>query len=57
MSMWKLINNLFCKGTISKLKEENKTLKENLQSKQDVINQTNAYWKRKLYNLKKNKGL
>lgn len=57
MSMWKFINNLFCKGTISKLKEENKTLKENLQSKQDVINQTNAYWKRKLYNLKKNKGL
>jgi hypothetical protein len=48
-----LFTNLFCKKRIEKLEAEIVTLKEKLEQRQEVINQTNAFWKRKLYTLKK----
>ena len=50
--MWKFINNLFCGKVIIELEKQNEALKEKLQERQEVINQTNAYWKKKMYNLK-----
>lgn len=41
----------------AKLEEEVKELKTKLAEKQEVINKTNAYWKKKVYEIsKKNKG-
>jgi hypothetical protein len=51
--MKNLFTNLFCKQTIEKLESEIVVLKEKLDQRQEVINQTNAYWKKKLYSLKK----
>jgi hypothetical protein len=51
--MKNLFTNLFCKQTVEKLENEIVVLKEKLDQKQEVINQTNAYWKRKLHGLKK----
>lgn len=45
--------NIFKSRKVADLKKENAELKEKLQQRQEVINQTNAYWKKKLYNLKK----
>jgi hypothetical protein len=45
----RLINKICCGKTIKQLKEENKELKDKLNEKQEVINQTNAYWKKKLH--------
>lgn len=48
--MIKFIKNLFCKK--EKIKELEQQLQEcgnKLAERQEVINQTNAYWKRKLY--------
>lgn len=53
----KMIANVICKDEIEALENENKKLKMKLDEKQEVINQTNAYWKKKLYNLKKKKEL
>jgi len=53
--MRKLLNKLFCKKAIGDLEKENEMLKEKLQERQEVINQTNAYWKKKMYTLKKSK--
>lgn len=50
-----LLSRLFCKKAIGDLEKENEMLKEKLQERQEVINQTNAYWKKKMYALKKNK--
>lgn len=36
---------------IEALQAENKVLKQKLNDKQQVINDTNAFWKRKIYNL------
>ena len=41
----------------AKLQEEVNELKVKLQEKQEVINKTNAYWKKKVYELsKRSKG-
>jgi len=41
---------------ISQLENEVKTLKEKLQKRQDDINKTNAYWKKKMNNLNSSKS-
>jgi hypothetical protein len=51
--MKNFFTSLFCKQTIDKLESEIVLLKEKLDEKQEVINQTNAYWKRRLYSSKK----
>jgi hypothetical protein len=35
---------------LSNLKQENMLLKQKLKEKQQCINKTNAYWKKKMYN-------
>lgn len=48
------IKNTLCKDkddAITALATENQVLKEKLQEKQKVINDTNAFWKKKIYNL------
>jgi hypothetical protein len=44
------LSNIFnCKSDkIRKLEEENKILKDKLSERQEVINKTNAYWKKRL---------
>lgn len=41
------------KQQIEDLKQENKKLQEKLLEKQEHINKTNAYWKKKLHSLSK----
>lgn len=51
----KILEDLFCKRQtqeLEKLKEENKVLKQKLEEKQEHINKTNSYYKKKLYALK-----
>ena len=49
------IKNLFS-NKCEDLAKENEELKQKLIERQEVINQTNAYWKKKLYTLQsKNK--
>ena len=45
-----MIFNNMIKETIEELKEQIVLLKKKLQEKQDHINKTNAYWKKKFYN-------
>lgn len=45
----KLIKKVCCGKALKQLEEENKELKTKLEERQEVINQTNAYWKKKLY--------
>ena len=40
--------------TINELRKENEELKDKLQKRQEDINKTNAYWKKKLHNLTRN---
>ena len=59
--MLKFINSLFNKSKITELEKENEELKDKLLLKrQEAINETNAYWKKKLHALeskiKKTKG-
>lgn len=46
--MIKWIKSFFC-GKQEALENEVKVLKEKLEQRQEVINQTNAYWKKKLH--------
>jgi hypothetical protein len=48
--------NLFKGKKIKQLEEQNELLKKKLEEKQEVINQTNAYWKKRLYNSNKKKN-
>jgi hypothetical protein len=50
----KLIKKICCGKSLKQLEEENKELKIKLEERQEVINQTNAYWKKKLYQSNKN---
>jgi len=52
--MYQFLNKLglYTKKDVAKLEEEVKLLKKKLDEKQEVINQTNAYWKKKLYHVK-----
>lgn len=45
-----------CEEDIDKLNEENKQLKQKLIEKQEQINKTNAYYKKKMYGMKKKEG-
>lgn len=53
----KLISKLknSCEEDIERLNEENKMLKEKILEKQEQINKTNAYYKKKLRNLNTSK--
>lgn len=55
MSLFKFFN---CSndGEIIRLKEENKVLKDKLAERQEIINKTNAYWKKKLSAASRSKG-
>lgn len=55
MSLFRLFN---CgnDGEVSRLKEENKALKEKLAERQEIINKTNAYWKKKLSAVTRSQG-
>jgi hypothetical protein len=54
--MINFIKNLFKQKEIEKLKNDNLFLKSKLDEKQEVINQTNAYWKKKIYTVKNQKS-
>jgi peptidoglycan hydrolase CwlO-like protein len=51
--MRNFFSRIFCKGKIETLENEISDLKEKIKENQEVINQTNAYWKRKMYAVKK----
>jgi len=53
--MLKFIKSLFNKSKITELELENKELKDKLVKRQEVINETNAYWKKKLHALEAKK--
>jgi hypothetical protein len=46
------IRNIFSSNNTEQLELENKQLKEKLVEKQEHINKTNAYWKKKIYESK-----
>lgn len=52
--MCKILNKFgwFKSDEVNGLKEEISILKKKLDERQEVINQTNAYWKKKLYKVK-----
>jgi hypothetical protein len=60
--MWNKIKNMFssnCKESLKDLEDavrtlviENELLKERLVDKQEQINKTNSYYKKKIYNMK-----
>lgn len=54
--MIKWLTNVFQGKRIKELEEQNETLRKKIDEKQEVINQTNAYWKRRLYNNNKKKN-
>mgnify|MGYP003348698584 CR=1 FL=1 len=47
--MFKFISKLFKNKEVENLKNQVIELKSQLDEKQEVINKTNAYWKKKLY--------
>ena len=47
----KWLKNLLPLSKLKALEEENKELKEKLAERQNAINKTNAYWKKKLREL------
>jgi hypothetical protein len=51
--MLKWISSIFKNKKLEELNKENTELKLKLVEKQEVINQTNAYWKKKMYAVKK----
>lgn len=44
-----LISKIFGNKRVKELENEVRLLKEKLDERQEVINQTNAYWKKKLH--------
>jgi len=64
--MLKMIKNLFkgCSDKVKELKDENILLRKEMEGlnekvleRQEQINKTNAYYKKKIYNLKSSKNL
>lgn len=49
------LRKLFCFHVVKELREENELLRQKLEERQDAINKTNAYWKKKFYNLNRKK--
>jgi hypothetical protein len=47
--MMNLIKKVFPYLKVKELEAENQELKEKLVERQETINKTNAYWKKKLY--------
>lgn len=55
--MLRWLKRLFSQEQVEKLQKENELLKAKLEEKQEHINKTNAYWKKKMHNLSsKNKN-
>lgn len=55
--MLKWLSNLFPLVKIKQLEEENKQLRDKLAERQENINKTNAYWKKRVNELlRKNKS-
>ena len=50
------IKKLFTSGKVRKLQEEIELLKIELDKRQDAINKTNAYYKKKLHELQRKKS-
>jgi len=53
-----LLKKLLCKNCSEALKtatKENEELKKQILEKQEQINKTNSYYKRKIYNMRKDK--
>lgn len=48
--------NLFAVRELRALEKENEALKAKLEEKQEHINKTNAYWKKKMYEKRNNKS-
>ena len=44
-----------CNSQEETLRKEIEDLKDKLNERQDVINKTNAYWKKKMHQMKQNK--
>jgi hypothetical protein len=53
--MLKKILSIFSSSKIKELTKENQELKLKLSEKQEVINQTNSYWKKKIHSINKQK--
>lgn len=53
--MLKWFKKIFGLKKIEQLESENKELKEKLVEKQEHINKTNAYWKKRMFELKTRK--
>lgn len=52
-----LLRKIFCKecsNTVDALKQENEDLKLKILEKQEQINKTNSYYKKKIHNMRKN---
>lgn len=50
----KLLNRIPFFKRLQQLETENADLKDKLSKRQEDINKTNAYWKKRLHNLSKN---
>lgn len=49
--MFKLLDKIFPCTRVKTLKKENEELYKKLSQRQEVINKTNAYWKKRFNNL------
>lgn len=49
--MKKYLENILCSKKIKTLEEQIKVLQDKLADRQEVINKTNAYWKKKVAEL------
>jgi hypothetical protein len=54
MSTW--IKNLITSTQVKELKKENEELKAKLDERQEAINKTNAYYKKKLHEMQRRKA-
>lgn len=55
-NMRKYLENVLCSKKIKSLEEHIKVLQDKLAEKQQVINKTNAYWKKQMAELKRKKS-
>jgi hypothetical protein len=55
MNLLKKLFNTDCSKKLEELQKENDDLKIKILEKQDQINKTNSYYKKKIYDMKKKK--
>lgn len=55
--MFKWLQVIFPSARVKVLEQENKELREKLVERQETINKTNAYWKKKMHNLMRNTSI